>query len=426
VITIFAEHITNRLVYVLDFCFKQKKQEYKLITNQVAWDQLEERHLNYSSKNLRAKYQINPQGLLFEEGIYDLKEITRKGNEILIDGVPDALSVIFFLLSRYEEHFDKSIDQHGRFVTSQHSLVKLNLHRKPIVDILIKHIWQKIELDYTQIQGKFEGIPSFDIDVAWAYKHRTFLRGIGAFLKGKKPTERLAVLAGLKKDPYDTYAEINVIATQVQQIICFVLLADWAKYDKNIHWKNRHYGSLIRGLNSIGGMGIHPSYHSFLNPTKVIQEKSRLEEIVGHKVTKSRQHFLRVKFPETYDVLIKSGIKRDYSMGFADEVGFRAGTSFPFRYFNLKENKETKLKIFPFAYMDNSFKDYLKVSPEKAILEIDQLTESIKEVGGLLMFIWHNSSMHDKDEWKGWKQVLDHTMNLIKVDSSQIADAYEI
>ncbi|WP_027421347.1 polysaccharide deacetylase family protein [Crocinitomix catalasitica] len=425
-INVFSEHHSKRLNYVLDFCFKRKGEEYNVVSNELEWHKLKRHDLNYSSKSLPAKLQINPQGILFEEGIYANKIITKETGGIAIDGVTDHLGVIFFLLTRYEEHFETERDHHDRFLSKNNALVKLNLHRQPVVDILVKGFWEQLELDYAPIASKFEGVPSFDIDVAWAYKNRSFFRTIGGFAKGKNIVERLAVLTGTKKDPYDTYAEINLVATKVHRIICFTLLGDWAKYDKNIKWTNSNYGSLIRGLNSIGGMGIHPSYASYLDARKIKNEIKRLEEIVGHEVVKSRQHFLKIKFPETYDILVENGIKRDFSMGFTDEVGFRAGTSFPFRYFNLAKNKKTALSIFPFAYMDNSFKDYLEFTPGEAKNEINRLTNEIKAVGGLFMFIWHNSSITNIDEWEGWKDVLDHTMNLIKVDNIDKDEMYEI
>ena len=115
-------------------------------------------------------------------------------------------------------------------------------------------------------------------------------------------------------------------------------MSDWGKYDKNINWKNQDYQSLIRGLNANGGMGIHPGYETHLNPTKVKEEQNRLAEIVGHEVTKSRFHFLRFELAKSYQILLDNGITKDYSMGYADDIGFRAGTSVPFKFFNLEKN----------------------------------------------------------------------------------------
>lgn len=66
--------------------------------------------------------------------------------------------------------------------------------------------------------------------------------------------------------------------------------------------------------------------------------------------------------------------------------------------------------IQPFVYMDSALKDYLNYSPEKAQETVQFLMSEVKEVGGQFSFIWHNSSIHDTGEWKGWKTVLDQTI----------------
>jgi len=312
-------------------------------------------------------------------------------------------------------------DKHDRYMAKNSVLVKSGIQKKPFADILVKQIWKKIELDYTIVQDGFQCVPSFDIDIAWAYKNRTLARRIGSGLTKGNLKERIKVNLGKAQDPYDTYAHINEISTKVNRIICFSLLGDWSKYDKNIHWKNENYRSLIRGLNSSGGMGIHPSYESYLKPEQLEKEISRLEQIVGHEIVKSRQHFLRLKLPESYEMLAALGIQRDFTMGYAEEIGFRAGTSFPYHFFNLRTNKPMNLLVFPFAYMDSALKDNLKLSTDQAKEVITDLTNEVKNVGGVLMCIWHNSSINDLGEWKGWRDVLDYNISL--VDSATTENA---
>lgn len=409
-IHIFTEHITPRLIYVLDFCFTEKGEAYELVSTREEWNKLEVKSLNYSNQEIKCDLQINPQGILFESEIYQSKSVVFNDGNFEIDGVNDELGSIFYLLVRYKSYYSQNLDAHGRLNAEHNTLVKFGLNKVAVVDRLVKSIWEKLSLDYSKVQNGFKIIPTFDIDVAWAYKNRKFIRSVGAMLKGKKPIERLKVYAGISQDPYDTYSYIREIAAKTEQIICFTLLGDWGKYDKNIHWENYSYGSLIRGLNLEGGLGIHPSYASYLDVDKVRLEINRLETITGHEILKSRQHFLRLKIPESYNTLVAAGIKNDYSMGFADDFGFRAGTSFPFYYFDLKQNKSTDLLIHPFAYMDSAMKDYLKLKPEQAKEVIYDLIAEVKSVGGQFISIWHNSSIHDKGEWKGWKTVLDFTV----------------
>lgn len=409
-ILVFSEKSTSRLNYVLKFAFNDKGKEYKIINDPEDFENQDGIKLNYSNLQLTANYTIEPSSLLFEEDINPSYKLEKEADGLSLNKQSDELSIVFYILSRYEEYVNPKKDEIGRFCAKDSDLYQLDLIENPLCDQLIKELWYRLGVDYQEVLKRFECVPSFDIDVAWAYKGRPIWRTLGSMIV-HGGEGRLKVLMNRQKDPYDTYSEIITYAAQLDRIICFALLSDYAPKDKNINWKNFEYQSLLRGLNSSGGMGIHPGFNSFLNVKKQREEIGRLEHIVGHEVVKSRFHYLRFQIPESYDILLQNGIKKDYSMGFDDHVGFRAGTSFPFNFFQLKENKETDLIIFPFTYMDSTLKDRMKVNPSGAIEKVDKLIEKVAAVGGLFMCIWHNHTINNRGEWEGWKKVLDHTVN---------------
>ena len=130
-------------------------------------------------------------------------------------------------------------------------------------------------------------------------------------------------------------------------------------------------------------VGIHPSWASNADTHKLSKEISRLEAIVNREVIRSRQHFLRLDLPTTYRRLIDLGILHDYTMGYASQVGFRAGTSLPFYFYDLDNEKITSLKIVPFVYMDGVLNDKLKYTPKKCIKIIKDIKQKVKDVEGL-------------------------------------------
>jgi hypothetical protein len=144
----------------------------------------------------------------------------------------------------------------------------------------------------------------------------------------------------------------------------------------------------------------------------VENEIQRLSFILGGRVVDSRQHFLRLSIPKTYSTLMKLGIENDYTMGYADNVGFRAGTARPFLWFDLNRNKITDLTIHPFVYMDGTLNEYLKISIEDSCDLIDELYKEVCKYGGNFVFIWHNETIGDYKKWNGWNKVLEHTLNL--------------
>jgi hypothetical protein len=133
-------------------------------------------------------------------------------------------------------------------------------------------------------------------------------------------------------------------------------------------------------------------------------EQDRFAEIVGHLPHRSRQHYLYLQFPHTYRNLIKLGLREDYTMGYAAATGFRAGIARPFWWYDLEAEQETDLRVFPFAYMDVSLKQHLKMSPEAARRHCFELSERVRQVGGTLISIWHNSSFAVFESWSGWER----------------------
>ena len=114
----------------------------------------------------------------------------------------------------------------------------------------------------------------------------------------------------------------------------------------------------------------------------------------------------------TYHRLLESGIKHDFTMGMADRVGFRAGTSRPFKWFDLEKDCVTELVIHPFAYMDGTLNECLDFRPEEAMSKISSLYNEVRQFGGEFTFIWHNETIGDYGKWEGWKKVFEFTLSL--------------
>jgi Family of unknown function (DUF7033) len=408
-LVVFSENSSPRLKFVLDFCFKEKGCSYELITSEKHWNVEKKSALNYSAKQLVCDYAIEPFGLLNETDIDPHLKLEKLNDKLGLRGDTDPLSVIFYLLSRYEEYQAHEKDSHGRFTASQSQQQALEVLYQPVCDKIVKKLWQKLGLDYSSVLAQYEMVPSFDIDIAWAFKNRPLWRKLGAFSKGQL-TKRLGVLIGGKKDPYDTFGKIVQISSELNRIICFTPVSDYGPFDKNISHKNENYRSLVRGLNADGGLGLHPGYASFKKKEVLLEEKERLEAILGHPMKKARFHFLRFEIPTSYQIMIETGFTKDYSMGYADSAGFRAGTSFPFYFFDLEKNSSSEYLIFPFAYLDSALKDYMNLDPKRALELVEQLILEVKAVGGVFMCVWHNHSISNNGLWKDWSQVLDKTM----------------
>ena len=308
---------------------------------------------------------------------------------------------------------------YGRFRSTDSILSLTGQFKKPVVNIWAGWLAYEITKKWPSFsfpEQKFRFISTIDIDNAWAYKNKGFWRFSGALLKSffkGKPNEvrnRIAFLFRSKKDPYDTYNYLDsVFKGNEDKVIFFLLLGDYHKFDKNISWKNRAFQQLIRLIASRYKTGIHPSYAAGEDLTgKLIKkEKYRFEKITGNPVEFSRMHYLKTEIPSTYRNLVNAGIQMDFTMGFASQNGFRAGICTAFRFYDLENEQCTNLQIVPLQVMDGTLMNYLHYTPDEAEIEISDLMIEVKKVGGTFVSLWHNDTVNDQAEWRGYRKVFE-------------------
>ena len=145
----------------------------------------------------------------------------------------------------------------------------------------------------------------------------------------------------------------------------------------------------------------------------LIYKKNELEKILYKPVTKSRQHYLRINIPDTFIELSKIGIQEDYSIAFYDGTGFRAGTSHPFYFYNIREEKASHLQIHPVIAMDRSYQQYLQLPQDAIINDFTNLMQEVKKFQGHAHIIWHNSSFDFNSEWKEFESVIEKMIFLV-------------
>lgn len=318
----------------------------------------------------------------------------------------DLFAFTFYLLSRYEEYQPFAPDAHGRFPSSESLACRHGFLELPILDIWLSKLADQLNAR----RQHFSFQPTIDVDQMWAFTHKPLRRKIGGLalelLSGRfwKALQRISVWAGWAKDPFDSFQLLRELHSRIPPLF-FFLVADPGPFDVNNPVDDPAFGQVVRQVADWSEIGLHPSYKSADEPETLPREKQRLERISGMEIGKSRQHFLRLALPTSCRHLLKAGIREDYSMGYADAPGFRAGTAVPFRWYDLEREMPTELKIIPFQAMDVTFRLYLNLSPEEAVARVLSMCEKVAETGGVFVTIWHNSSFDEKGDWKGWTQV---------------------
>jgi hypothetical protein len=162
-------------------------------------------------------------------------------------------------------------------------------------------------------------------------------------------------------------------------------------------------------------LGIHPSYETFLNPEKLSQEVESLREALQQQELGGRQHYLRWS-PATWRHWEMCGLKYDSSVGFADHVGFRAGTCFPYRPWLIDQNREANLLEIPLLVMDGTLTCYMKLGREKALSVALDCVDRCRAVGGVFTFLWHNDSLINHESMRLYMQLLEALSGVLTYD----------
>jgi hypothetical protein len=386
--------------------------------------------LSYTKVPLGNEFFIKGNSLLFEQGVNDLEINVQKWDDVPCffatgskSAIPfDIFAASFYLISRYEEYLPHVKDIHGRYTAPESLAYNHGFLEKPVVDIwaykLVAKIKEKFP-DYKYQDRAYEYISTIDIDNAFAYKYKSFLRTFGGFvtdlfkLRLLDVWYRFTVLLSITKDPFDNFQQIlKIIKTKDIKTIFFASIGDYTTFDTNVSASKNRYRLLIKDLVDYAVVGLHPSYFTMKDAALLKKEKERLENITNNPVIRSRQHYLRFNLPETYQQLIDLEIEEDHSMGYASRVGFRAGTCTPFYFYDLDFEIQTPLKVFPFAVMDTTLNDYMKLTPKQSLGKIRDLKNEVKAVNGTFITLFHNESLSNHLRWRGWRRLYE---SMIKI-----------
>ncbi len=433
-LVIYTDKHSNRLGYTLSFIFKDVlKIDYMVTLNKDTFIAEKGIKLSYSEQAIYDELHITRTNLLFETDIinWDLNYFEKEGIPYLFKSYGkedfldfDVFAAVFYMISRYEEYLPFIADKHGRFSAEESLAFEYNFLEKPVVDIWINKFKDKILEKYPEeifLQNKFSFINTIDVDMAYYYRGKGLYRSVGGFIrdvvKGDFYScwERIKVVFFHKQDPYDCFAFLQcAISKNELKTLIFYLIASCSDYDKGISPYCTKFQLSIKDMADYTDIGIHPSYYVCDELERLPLQIQLLKNIVHKNITDSRFHYLRFHLPDSYNCLIENGIIEDYSMGYSDRVGFRAGTCHSFQFYDLERDCETKLRIHPFVFMDTALKNSLHLSPTQATEKIKMIVDEVYRVGGELISIWHNESLSDYKEWKGWRKVYEKQIEYIK------------
>lgn len=305
----------------------------------------------------------------------------------------DLIYNTFFFISRAEEVINKQRDEHGRFAAAYSVLGEHNRLMVPTLD------------EYARLVMKAVGLPlppsgfahiylTHDIDTIAHYRH---LRGaLGGLWRG----EWRQVLRSWRDIEYDPAYTFPWLVEQDSRVplaekIYFVKHSFGKGYDYpqyNHHSPDAHRLRKFLEWNKVT-IGWHSSYYGV---GSIEQRSKRRDELSIH-----RSHYLNCSI-ENMRKLVSLGITDDYTMGFADQAGFRLQTSRAVLWIDPERMQLTELVLHPLIIMDVtlSSKNYMALDQVEATYVCQQLIDKVRMHNGDLCLLWHNTSINQTDYHK--------------------------
>ena len=406
---IYSEKQSARLNYVAKFIFETVlKVNVNITLSSSEFETSKLFKINYSSTSVANAFQVRPQSLLFETGVSENKPKAKLKNDLIYffesestsNLSYDIFSAVFYFISRYEEWQAFEYDAHGRFEAKESVLFKNKMHLKPVVDLWIQEFKNELAKFFKEInfpKNKFKIISTIDVDNLYAYKEKGFLRTAGAICRDLLKLDlvnlklRKNVLSKKKEDPFDIYSSVSDFCLEKKiPLIYFFLFKSGTKHDRTVDPNSKAFVEVFKRIKDLSAfIGLHPSYNSSVDKDLLIQEQNLLNQKTNENITISRQHYLRFNIQTTPKLLIDNGFIADFTMGYASSPGFRAGTSFPFYYYDLAAEQQKELLFVPFCVMDGAYFVYDTISPDHMLNSLLSLAKEVKKVDGLFVSVFH-------------------------------------
>jgi hypothetical protein len=425
-IQVVTQENSSRFLYVIDVLLSGiGKQEYQIVQEDKLRSDIPVIVYEDFVPNYRCIH-VKPHKLLgapIQEGVLHNELTDWNGIPCFLKTngtIPfDMFAASFWLLSRWEEYLSHSKDRHQRYPAASSYSFQNGFLDRPVINEWVDCLFREINTIWPNILTEnrtFKHTLTIDVDAPFAYRHKSIVTQIGGIgkniLSGQMNLvkERLEVVKRALADPFDTYDDFKE-NSENSDVIYFFHVGEKTSYDPATP-KPSVMMDVLQKVSSYADVGLHPSYFSHEIEDFAI-EKKRLEGWAKQPITKSRFHFLKFDISRSIRKIQEVGIQEEYSMGYAEEIGFRAGTCSPFPFYDLEKEEESSIIIHPFASMDATFLQYNKASVNEAITSMKEIVDRVYAVKGSIVSIWHNHSFSISAGNPEWKKVLTEVMAYI-------------
>tara|TARA_A100001011_G_scaffold396784_1_gene495768 strand:- start:269 stop:1567 length:1299 start_codon:yes stop_codon:yes gene_type:complete len=419
-ILVYSHKITPRLTYIFRQVF------IRILELPVSFTSSIEKFvshsgpkLSYTNHPLGSEFFIASHDLLFQQGIQEIYiEVSSWGGlpAFFKQGKPsqlpfDIFAASFYLMSRYEEFLPQVKDELGAFLAYQSLASKNNFLELPLIDLWAIQLKDKLHEFFSYLphvswkKPKFQ--PIISIVNPYQFQKKSLLLkltdSINAIWKLDffDLIEQYLVLLGLRKDPYNNFEELEVLFEEFgNKPFYFFLFAKNTFYDRGTSIYNFSFRKLIKNTADLNTVSLLASYASQKEPKILFEECSQLKKLILNKVDSVRFNYGLLSASSGYYTLLDQEIQMDFSMGYIEELGYRASTAVPFYFYDLNNDIQTPLKIHPIVAEEQGLR---KFSTQKAFKKLEELYENLPTRSAFHGVSFSNGILNASEMKNSWR-----------------------
>lgn len=332
----------------------------------------------------------------------------------------DIVAGAFYFLTCWHEYIISGLGlPRGRVDYKESLQYRWDFTETPVVDIycqILLYAIQRVLPEYLRDiawQGtrRFAVSLSHDIDY-WRYWDAkavsdTYRYNFHTFLK--RPLNASYKLIGHylhKKHFYNHYRRLRGILQKERELkvksTWFLLASGKFEDPRQNYIDDMVYREEIIDLLGQEDVGLHGSPEAAFDLDVLLEELENLRSL-GMNPTGFRTHYLHFDYQLSFANLEAAGIKYDSTLGYWENVGFRAGISVPFYPFNIEENRPFRVLEIPLIVMDTTLYSHkaMNIKPHGGKLTLFRLIKVAAKYQCHLSLLWHNTSF-DPVDYPGW------------------------
>lgn len=345
----------------------------------------------------------------------------------------DVFGSAFFMLSRYEELVTFDRDQHDRFPARASVALQEGFLERPLIDEYVEILWAAVQAilpGATRKQSTFRIDLSHDVDRPSRYLFGplggAMRSAVGDVLLRRDVLSPLRALwlrrsspdALHPADPYNTFDWLMDVSEQHNLRSTFYFMAGCSNPQFDARYEIGHPAirKLLRRIHERGHhIGLHPSYECYRDAEQIRREAEALwraceEEGIHQDAWGARMHYLRWSCPQTPRALDAAGLSHDSTLGYADHIGFRCGTSFSYPFFDVEGGRALGIRIRPLTVMDGTIYGTAYMNKGLGAQARDSVARTVsatRAMNGEFSLLWHNSELNELKKRKFYEATVE-------------------